>query len=70
MINVIKKTLISGNQIMAEIFVDELSEILGIKNIDGYELFQGSITYVIKSGEFFIMDSEGIWRKTNGEAIS
>lgn len=70
MINIIKKTLISGNRIIAEIFADDFSEIAKIRNVDGYELFQGSVVYIIKSGELCVMGSDGLWYSEDGEVKS
>ena len=58
------------SHIIGEILVDDVSELPTQNGIDGYKLIQGSVVYVIKSGEFLIMDSDGIWHKINGEAIS
>lgn len=61
MISVISKVSIYQNQIRAEIFADSLSDILECNNIDGYKLSQGSSAYVIESGEFYVMGSDGKW---------
>ena len=58
------------SHIIGEIFVDDVSELPTQNGIDGYKLVQGSIAYAIKSGELFIMSSDGIWHTTNGEAVS
>lgn len=70
MINIIDKKFVSGNKIIAEILADEMSEISGLNSVEGYELFQGSTAYVIKSGELLVMDSDGLWYSSDGEAIS
>lgn len=49
------------SHIIGEIFVDEVSELPTADGIDGYELVQGSIAYVIHSGKFYVMDSDGKW---------
>ncbi|MCM1316538.1 MAG: hypothetical protein NC205_00435 [Prevotella sp.] len=58
------------SHIIGEIFVDDVSELPTPDGIDGYELVQGSVAYVVKSGELFIMSSDGIWHTTNGEEVS
>lgn len=70
MLNIISKKLVSGNKIIAEIFADEMSEISGLNSIEGYELFQGSTAYVIKSGELFVMGGDGLWYSPSGEVQS
>lgn len=67
MINIISKKMISGNKVMAEMFVDDLEEILDVTSVDGYELFQGSIAYEIKSGELFVMGEDSLWYSSDEE---
>lgn len=67
MINITKKILISGNRIIAEIFADNLPELLNVNNIEGYELSQSSIAYVISSGEIYVMGEDRKWYNTNGK---
>lgn len=57
------------SRIIGEIFVDNVSELPSADGIDGYELVQGSIAYVISSGELYVMDSTGKWYSTDGEAL-
>lgn len=59
-----------NSHIIGEIFVDTVDELPESDGIEGYELVQGSVAYVIHSGELYVMDSEGVWHTTNGEAIS
>lgn len=56
------------SHIIGEIFVDDLSELPTPTGIDGYELIQGSVAYVIKSGEIYIMGGDGKWYDTAGTA--
>ncbi|MDE6834528.1 MAG: hypothetical protein K2J39_09845 [Ruminococcus sp.] len=58
------------SRIIAEIFVDDVSELPESTGIDNYELVQGSLAYVIHSDELFIMDSFGKWFSSSGEAFS
>ena len=69
MINITKKTLISGNRIIAEIFADNLSELLESDKIQGYELTQGSIAYVISSGEIYVFGGDRNWYDSDGEKV-
>ncbi len=57
-------------RIIAEIYVDEVSELPTKNGIDGYELCQGSVAYVIRSGELYVMDNKGEWYSSSGEKIS
>ncbi len=47
--------------IRAEIDVDTADELPAIDGIPGNILHQGSIAYVIKSGEFYVLASDGKW---------
>lgn len=58
------------SRIIGEIFVDDVSELPAPTEIDGYELVQGSVAYVIHSGELYIMSGDGIWYSSDGEAFS
>ena len=55
--------------IIGEIFVDDISELPSPTGIDGYELVQSSVAYVINSGELYVMDSDGKWHDTDGNQI-
>lgn len=55
--------------IIGEIYVDDISELPSPTGIDGYELVQSSIAYVINSGELYVMDSDGKWHDTAGNQI-
>lgn len=48
-------------RIIAEIYADDVSELPEKDGIDGYELAQGSVAYVIKSGGFYILSGDGKW---------
>ena len=54
------------SHIIADLFVDDVSELPEKNGIDGYELVQGSTAYVIHSGELYVMDSLGKWYDTSG----
>lgn len=58
------------SHIIGEIFVDEMSELPTPDGIDGYELTQGSIAYVVKSGGLYILGGDGKWYDTNGKEAS
>lgn len=49
------------SHIIGEIFIDDVSELPTSDGIDGYELVQGSVAYVIKTGEFYVLGSDGKW---------
>lgn len=66
MISIIKKSFISftderKSSIIAEIYADDVSELPEKDGFDGYELAQGSVAYVIKSGGFYILGGDGKW---------
>lgn len=58
------------SRIIAEIFADTIDDIRNLTEIDGYILSIGSLAYVVETGELYAIKSDGIWHKTNGEAIS
>lgn len=49
--------------VIADIQVDKESELPSEDGFAGYLLYQGSIAWVIETGEFFAMDSNGVWYK-------
>lgn len=49
------------SSIIAEIFVDTSDELPAVDDIEGYTLHQGSVAYVIRTGEFYVLDSGGKW---------
>lgn len=55
------------SHIIGEIFIDDVSELPTPDGIDGYELVQGSVAYVIKSGEIYVMSGDGKWYDSNGK---
>lgn len=55
------------SHIIGEIFVDDTSELPSQDSIDGYELAQGSVAYVIKSGGIYVLGSDGKWYDTDGK---
>ena len=57
------------SHIIGEMFVDDISELPSPTGIDGYELIQGSVAYVIKSGGIYILGSDGKWYDTDGEQV-
>lgn len=56
------------SKVEAELWVDSVAELPTIDGVEGYTLAQGSIAYVIRSGEIYVMDSEGTWYKSGGES--
>ncbi len=66
MINIRKQSFISftddgKDRVVAEIYVDDVTELPTVDGIDGYELEQGSIAYITHSGELYVMDGNGTW---------
>lgn len=57
------------SHIIGEIFVDDISELPSPTGIDGYELVQGSVAYVIHSGELYVMDGDGKWFRSDGQSL-
>lgn len=49
------------SRIVAEIFVDEVSELPEPEEIDGYTLCMSSIAYVITTGELYVLGGDGKW---------
>lgn len=69
MISVTNIMLISGDGAVAEIFADDLSDISDLKTVEGRKLSQGSTAYVIKSGDIYVMGSDGVWHNSeSGES--
>ncbi len=54
-------------RIIAEIYADDLSELPEIDGIDGCELAQGSVAYVIKTGGLYVLSSDGKWYDSDGK---
>lgn len=47
--------------VIAEIYVDNANELPEKNGIDGIELVQSSIAYVISTGEIYIFGDDGKW---------
>lgn len=59
------------NTIVAEFFIDSVSDLPANKTYKIYTLFQGSIAYDISTGKFYVMDSEGVWHDSeDGTVVS
>lgn len=54
------------SHIIGEIFVDNIAELPESSGIDGYELVQGSVAYVVQTGELYVMGSDGKWYNSEG----
>lgn len=54
------------SEVVAEIDVDTADELPKIDGISGILLHQGSIAYVIRSGEFYVLDGDGKWYNSEG----
>lgn len=69
MISVTNIMLISDDRVVAEIFADDLSDISDLETVEGRKLSQGSTAYVIKSGDIYVMGSDGVWHNSeSGES--
>lgn len=53
------------SHIIGEIFVDDMTELPSPDGMEGYELVQGSVAYVIKSGELYVLGGDGTWYSTD-----
>ncbi len=74
LLNITKKDFIKysvksseRSHIIAEMYADDVTELPSADGIDGYELAQGSVAYVIKSGGIYILGSNGKWYDTDGK---
>lgn len=61
------KTVDKRSSVIAEIFVDEVSDLPETEGIDGYTLCMGSIAYVVKTGELYVLSSDGQWCISGGQ---
>ncbi|MBO5163251.1 MAG: hypothetical protein J6B75_02235 [Ruminococcus sp.] len=55
------------SEVIAEIDVDTSDELPAVDGIRGRLLHQGSIAYVIKSGEFYVLAGDGKWYNSGAE---
>lgn len=55
------RTVDNRSRVTAELFVDEASDLPGTEGIDGYTLCMGSIAYVVRTGELYVLGSDGKW---------
>lgn len=58
------------NVIRAEIICDSASDLPDADSIDGIELSAGSIAWVIDSGAFYGLSSEGVWYNQDGSGAA
>jgi hypothetical protein len=66
----IEKTSNDGNQhIIADLMIDSASE-LPSQEYAGYVLDMGSIAWDISTGEFYGLDSDGVWHNQSGDDAS
>lgn len=57
------------NTIVAEFYIDSVSDLPSNKTYKNYTLFQGSIAYGISTGKFYVIDSEGVWHDSEDGTI-
>ncbi len=55
------------SHIIGEIFVDDVTELPTVDGIEGYTLVQGSVAYIVHSGELYVMDGNGNWYDSTGK---
>ena len=60
---------LAPNTAIVEFDADMIDDVPSDGILDGYTLFQGSIVYVISSGKFYVLDSEGKWHDSKDGAI-
>lgn len=53
--------------VVAEIYADDVTELPENGGVDDYELAQGSVAYVIKSGGIYVLGSDDKWYDTDGK---
>lgn len=56
------------SRVIAEIYVDTVSELPAYDYNEDFDLVQGSVAYVVQSGELYVMSSDGKWYDTTGSA--
>lgn len=49
------------SRVIAELYVDTAEELPAKDGIDGTELIQSSIAYVISTGEIYVLGEDGNW---------
>lgn len=67
------KTTISDSGVrtaFAVLACDSSSELVGVNNVDGFDLSLGSLTIVAKEGEVCTLDSEGKWHTSDGTEVT
>lgn len=55
------------SRVIAEIYVDKISELPAHDYDENFDMAQGSVAYVVQSGEIYVMGSDGKWYDTNGK---
>lgn len=60
---------LAPNTAIVEFDADTTDDIPSDGTLDGFVLYQGSIAYVIGSGKFYVLDSEGNWHDSKDGAI-
>lgn len=54
------------SRVIAEIYVDTVTELPAYDYDENFDIIQGSIAYVVQSGKFYVMSSNGQWYDTSG----
>lgn len=58
------------SRVIAEIYVDTVSELPAHNINDNFDLVQGSIAYVVQSGELYVMGSDGRWYSSEDGTVA
>lgn len=62
--NAVKKG--EKSRAIAEIYIDDAAELPAYDSNKDFDLVQGSVAYTVKSGELYVMGSDGKWYDTSG----
>lgn len=54
----------------AEMFCDTAEDLPAVDDIDGFLLDMGSIAYDIATGDFYVLNSDGEWKNSQGEEVN
>lgn len=63
-------TVEERSDMIAEIFVDDESELPATDGIEGCILHMSSIAYVIKTGALYVLGSDGKWYASQGSSAA
>lgn len=55
------------NVVEMEFFCDDIADLPAIDAVNGCILAMGSIAYIINTGDFYVLNSDGEWKNSQGE---